>query len=116
MNIKPILSIVLLLVFFHSANAQEIQSPKFGKGLFNLVGQDSSWTMKIGARVQVSSLALWENEDGKLINPETNILIRRARLKFDGYAFSPRLKYKIEIFQEHQFLQVMPLDIFLMLL
>ena len=97
MNIKPILSIVLLLVFFHSVNAQEIQSPKFGKGLFNLVGQDSSWTMKIGARVQVSSLALWENEDGKLINPETNILIRRARLKFDGYAFSPRLKYKIEL-------------------
>jgi hypothetical protein len=53
--------------------------------------------MKIGARVQVSSLALWKNEDGKLIDPETNMLIRRARLKFDGYAFSPKLKYKIEL-------------------
>ncbi|MDU8886719.1 porin [Yeosuana sp. MJ-SS3] len=87
----------ILILFLFNLNAQEIKSPKFGKGLFNLVGQDSSWTMKIGARVQISSLALWENEDGKLINPETNILIRRSRLKFDGYAFSPKLKYKIEL-------------------
>jgi len=96
MTTKASLSVILLLVFFN-INAQEIKSPKFGKGLFNLVGQDSSWTMKIGARVQISSLALWENEDGKYINPETNILIRRARLKFDGFAFSPKLKYKIEL-------------------
>jgi len=92
---SSLLAISLLLLF--NAHSQEIKSPKFGKGLFNLVGQDSSWTMKIGARVQVSSLALWKNEDGKLIDPETNMLIRRARLKFDGYAFSPKLKYKIEL-------------------
>ncbi|MEJ2112531.1 MAG: porin [Flavobacteriaceae bacterium] len=96
MTFKSSLLAILLLLFFNT-HSQEINSPKFGKGLFNLVGQDSSWTMKIGARVQVSSLALWENQDGKLINPETNILIRRARLKFDGYAFSPKLKDKIEL-------------------
>jgi len=87
----------ILILFVFNLDAQEIKSPKFGKGLFNLVGQDSSWTMKIGARFQISSLALWENEDDKLINPETNILIRRARLKFGGFAFSPKLKYKIEL-------------------
>ena len=73
--------------------AQETPAPKFGKGLFNLVGQDSSWTMKVGARMQL--LAISNMEKGE--NPETNMLIRRARLKFDGYAFSPKLKYKIEL-------------------
>jgi len=96
MKTKASLTAILILFIFN-LDAQEIQSPKFGKGLFNLVGQDSSWTMKIGARVQISSLALWENQDGELINPQTNILIRRARLKFDGFAFSPKLKYKIEL-------------------
>lgn len=68
-------------------------SPKFGKGLFNLVGKDSSWTMKIGTRFQFLASNLMS--DGQ--SPETNFLIRRARLKFDGYAVSPKLKYKIEL-------------------
>lgn len=73
--------------------AQETQAPKFGKGLFNLVGQDSSWTMKVGARMQILAISDMEKD----ANPETNMLIRRARLKFDGFAFSPKLKYKIEL-------------------
>ena len=32
---------------FFLMNAQEIQTGKFGKGILNLVGQDSSWTMKV---------------------------------------------------------------------
>ncbi|NOY46794.1 MAG: porin, partial [Chlorobi bacterium] len=74
-------------------NAQETAAPKFGKGLFNLVGQDSSWTMKIGARMQFLTIANWE--DGT--TNESNFLVRRARLKFDGYAFTPKLKYKLEL-------------------
>jgi hypothetical protein len=74
-------------------HSQEIESPKFGKGLFNLVGKDSSWTMKIGARFQVLTTANFQ--DGS--STESNILIRRARLKFDGFAFSPKLKYKLEL-------------------
>lgn len=73
--------------------SQEIESPKFGKGLFNLVGKDSSWTMKIGTRFQfLASNLMAEGQ-----NPATNFLIRRARLKFDGFAVSPKLKYKIEL-------------------
>jgi hypothetical protein len=30
-------------------------------------------------------------------NAEYNFIIRRARLKFDGWAYSPKLKYKIEL-------------------
>lgn len=92
MKLKILLSTFLLFTFY-TINAQQVDSPKFGKGLFNLVGQDSSWTMKIGARMQI--LAISDMEKGE--NPETNMLIRRARLKFDGYAFSPKLKYKIEL-------------------
>lgn len=85
----------IALCFFAiiSSHSQEIKSPKFGKGLFNLVGQDSSWTMKIGARMQFLAISNWE--DGA--NNESNFLIRRARLKFDGYALTPKLKYKFEL-------------------
>src|SRR5690554_6051708 len=30
-------------------------------------------------------------------NLESNFLIRRARLKFDGFAYSPKLSYKVEL-------------------
>jgi len=74
-------------------NAQEGAAPKFGKGIFNLVGQDSSWTMKIGARMQFLTIANWEDGAAN----KSNFLVRRARLKFGGYAFTPRLKYKLEL-------------------
>jgi hypothetical protein len=85
--------LALVLVTFNNISAQEIESPKFGKGLFNLVGQDSSWTMKIGARMQFLAISNWE--DGQ--ENEANFLVRRARLKFDGYALTPKLKYKLEL-------------------
>jgi phosphate-selective porin OprO and OprP len=88
------LSLTALAFFtFAFISAQETVAPKFGKGLFNLVGQDSSWTMKIGTRMQFLAIANWE--DGA--TNESNFLVRRARLKFDGYAFTPRLKYKLEL-------------------
>jgi hypothetical protein len=73
--------------------AQETNAPKFGKGLLNLVGQDSTWTMNVAARMQFLAIANFqEGESG-----ESNFLVRRARLKFGGYAFSPKLKYKLEL-------------------
>ena len=30
-------------------------------------------------------------------NANTSAFIRRARLKFDGFALSPKLKYKLEL-------------------
>jgi len=74
-------------------NAQDIQTGKFGKGILNLVGQDSSWTMKVAARFQLLGTSTWE--DGQ--SNEANFLVRRARLKFDGFAFSPKLEYKMEL-------------------
>jgi hypothetical protein len=49
--------------------------------------------MKFAARMQLLATSNWENG----VENQTNFLIRRARLKFDGYAFSPKLEYKIEL-------------------
>ncbi|NNF20251.1 MAG: porin [Flavobacteriaceae bacterium] len=96
MKIKTLcLCLVLLVTGIH---AQETNSPAFGKGLFNLVGKDSTWTMKIGTRMQFLAIAnLDENEEGDFSDTESSFLVRRARLKFDGFAYSPKLKYKIEL-------------------
>ena len=88
-----ILSTALILCAISFVQSQEINAPKFGKGLFNLVGQDSTWTMKVGLRAQLLGSSSWEENNGN----ETSFLTRRARLKFDGYAYSPKLKYKIEL-------------------
>ena len=91
MKLKLMLMVVLLAAV-NCVLAQEIQSNKFGKGLFNIVGQDSSWTMKVGLRMQLLGTSTWE--DGQ--SNESSFLVRRSRLKFDGFAFSPKLKYKME--------------------
>ena len=85
--------IALFLFAICTVNAQETKSPKFGNGLFNLVGKDSTWTMKIATRMQFLAIANWEDNEAN----ESNFLVRRARLKFDGFAFSPKLKYKLEL-------------------
>ncbi len=93
---------LLNLVFFMSLSlttySQETNAPAFGKGIFNLVGQDSSWSMKVGVRMQLLAIADWdEGVDGGLIHPQQNFLVRRARLKFDGFAYSPKFRYKLEL-------------------
>ena len=85
--------LVVTLFTFFIVSAQETPAPKFGKGILNLKGQDSSWTMKVGARFQFLATSLMQ--DGE--SPETSFLIRRARLKFDGFAVSPKLEYKLEL-------------------
>jgi len=96
-NLKSYLSVFIILIGL-SAIAQETNSPKFGKGLFNLVGKDSTWTMKIGARMQFLATNVWDiNGNGDFEKLESNFLVRRARLKFGGYAYSPKLTYKLEL-------------------
>ncbi len=92
------LPILFLCLFGHSTYAQKLHSGNFGKGVFNIVGKDSSWTMKVGLRMQILSDNSWNVEEpGRYAIEKSNFLIRRARLKFDGYAYSPKLKYKIEL-------------------
>jgi len=85
--------VFLCLLWSSSAFGQSINQTKFGKGL-QFVAADSSFSLRIGARFQVlyqagNNIATQELDD--------RFLIRRARLKFDGYAYSPKLEYKIEL-------------------
>lgn len=90
--------LVLPCLFCSTAYSQETSSPAFGKGIFNLVGKDSTWSMHIAARMQFLSTASWsKGADGGLVDPESSFMVRRARLKFDGFAYTPKLEYKLEL-------------------
>ena len=79
-----------------SLSSQEANAPKFGKGLFNLIGKDSSFSMNMSARMQILGTSNWDVNNG-LSNPSSSLLVRRARLKFSGFAYSPKLTYKLEL-------------------
>ena len=82
---------------FSVANAQDIDAPKFGNGILNLKGKDSTWSMKIGMQLQFQGLAQWDEQDGNFSDTDTKFLIRRARLKMDGFVYSPKLTYKVTL-------------------
>ncbi len=87
-----------LVIFFCFSSHSQVVAPKFGKGLLNIVGKDSTWTMKFAMRMQFLGIATWDKgTDNGFENPEQNFLVRRARLKFDGFAYSPKLRYKFEL-------------------
>ena len=84
---------LILLCSISTTFAQDTTNNKFGKGL-KMVAADSSMSVKFGLRFST----LYEG----FYVPETkdyqdNLLIRRFRLKFDGFVVSPQLVYKVEI-------------------
>jgi len=91
-------SILICIVFSNNVEAQ-ITAPKFGKGL-QINAMDSSFYMKIGFRFQTLFLNEWKLSDEQtetLSDYESSLFIRRSRLKFNGWAFTPKLKYKTEL-------------------
>jgi len=90
--------IVILIVFTYNVSAQNKVLNKFGKGIINIISQDSSFSMKLGLRVQTLYTGSWNINDTSGIDSGTsNFSIRRARIKLDGFVFTPKLEYKIEI-------------------
>ena len=79
------------------AKAQTISDNTFGNGLLNFVAKDSSFSVKFAPRIQARFIAGSDYVDEEFESPNYNFLIRRARLKFDGFVFNPKLKYKIEL-------------------
>ena len=77
--------------------AQEISNTKFGKGMINFIAKDSSFSVKFAPRFQTRYQSEWEYSGLNYTPASYNFLVRRARLKFDGYAFSPKLIYKVEL-------------------
>ncbi|OIQ40297.1 MAG: porin [Bacteroidetes bacterium MedPE-SWsnd-G1] len=89
--------VIAALLAVASVQSQKLTDTKFGKGMVNHVAKDSSWSVKFAPRIQMLSSTNWDYEDGNFGKANTSFLIRRARLKFDGFAFSPKFKYKIEL-------------------
>jgi hypothetical protein len=89
--------LIALLCFVFSANSQEISDAKFGNGLINFTAKDGSFSVKFAPRFQFRANTAWFHNGNQYGEPQQNFLIRRARLKFDGFAYSPKLKYKLEL-------------------
>ena len=90
---KGLVSVFVLMFIVQGASAQ-YNPQKFGKGI-NVVGKDSTFTMRFGIRFQSLMSANWDVRDddfGYVGDLSSNFLIRRSRFKFDGYAFTPKLK------------------------
>jgi phosphate-selective porin OprO/OprP len=90
-------SICLLFTVFSYSQDNTVKTSKFGKGIFHIVDKDSTWSMNFAARMQFLSNSNWEVSDNKLVNPTQDFLVRRSRLKFDGFAYTPKLTYKMEL-------------------
>mgnify|MGYP006902153311 CR=1 FL=1 len=85
-------SFLSILFFFSliSLNAQ-IEVPKFGEGVINVTAEDSSFAMKVGVRFQNLVTADWtRSENSSFSDADLNFLIRRARLKFNGFGHSTK--------------------------
>ena len=93
---KQLFAFGLLTVLFVTTKpgaAQDVTNNKFGKGI-TVVAQDSSFSLRYGGRIQSLFVGVQDTETNTFAS---KFLIRRARLKFDGFAFTPRLTYKVEL-------------------
>ncbi len=95
MKVKKSMKVLTVLVatITTAIQAQDISDNKFGKGI-KIVAKDSSFYMKASMRFQTLYDGELNLESGRW---EDNVMIRRARLKFDGFAYNPKVQYKVEL-------------------
>lgn len=94
---KSILTTSLIFVFLIILSdrllSQNIVNDSYGKGV-SFLAKDSSFYTNLGFRFQ----SLYEGKHNMKSDEWTeSFLIRRYRLKFDGWAFSPNVVYKLEL-------------------
>lgn len=99
-RLRTIIIFTQIALFFlpFSLKAQTRVPEKVGKGIM-FIAADSSFSTKIGARIQSLYQGALDLDDD---NYSDGMSIRRARLKFDGFAFNPALEYKIELALSNQ--------------
>ena len=90
------LFILLSILLFNGIYAQNITNTPFGKGLINITSRDSSWSSKVSFRFQTRYDGYYRSFGPVFEDYSGRAYVRRARIKGDGYAFSPKLKYKFE--------------------
>ena len=96
---KKLIAMIGLTAFMYVNvySQTENNNTKFGKGIFNVVGKDSTWSMNFSARIQILSNSSWNIANDKMSDPSQSFNIRRSRFKFKGFAYNPKLTYKIEM-------------------
>lgn len=89
---------LLLLICTSYQSSSQISVEKFGSGI-RFLGKDSTYLLKAAFRFQTLYVGEWrkDEESTGYSNEGNDFLIRRARLKFDGWAGSPNLEYKFEL-------------------
>jgi len=100
---KGLAMLALLLISIAPVIGQktQVKIPKFGKGI-NYMSADSSFTAKFNLRMQHLFVGTYdqtlEGDDISFNDRYTSqFLVRRFRLKWGGHAFTPNLKYKVEL-------------------
>ncbi|MDH5475531.1 MAG: OprO/OprP family phosphate-selective porin [Cyclobacteriaceae bacterium] len=92
---KKITLVVSVIVFtvVNAIHAQDLSNNTFGKGI-KIMAKDSSFYMKASMRFQTLY-----NGEMNLGTDEwnDNVMIRRARLKFNGFVYNPKVEYKVEL-------------------
>ena len=86
---------LLLSYFSYSQN----KTKTFGNGI-EILAPDSSFSMRFGIRFQNLYSNEWTIRDDNFQfvgDHESDFVIKRSRLKFDGFAYTTKLKYKIEL-------------------
>lgn len=81
------------LSVFNTVVAQNKTSDKYGKG-HSLMASDSSFYLKFEARIQALYSGVRDQETHMYTD---QMMIRRSRLKFEGWAYNPKLSYKFEL-------------------
>lgn len=98
LKIERFLLVTFICLTGLSAKAQ-MQDYSFGEGL-RYTSKDSTFGIKASFRFQTLFAGNWQIQNDDLYDIgqfNSNFLIRRARLKFDGFAYSPKLTYKVEL-------------------
>ena len=98
-EMKQFISGIIIVIGITSSGLAQMSPYKFGQGL-NVLGKDSSFSMKAAFRFQNlfdNSWTISGDDFGKVEELKSKFMVRRARFKFDGFAYTPKLKYKFEI-------------------
>jgi hypothetical protein len=85
--------VLLFIASVYSASSQDITNNRFGKGLINVFAKDSSWSSKVAFRYQTRYEGNYDLVDSDYTG---RAFVRRARIKGNGFAFSPKITYKFE--------------------
>ncbi|MCB9289621.1 MAG: hypothetical protein H6560_20125 [Lewinellaceae bacterium] len=94
-----LVSWVCLPFSIQAQSTNPISTVKFGKGL-SIMAPDSSLYLKASFRFQTLFVTAGDIQSH---SPwQSSATVRRARLKFDGWAVSPKLVYKVELALSNQ--------------